>query len=61
MKALYRRAVAYYSQGTSYTLDLAVDDLMSANSIDPEDKHVTRLLSQYFKEKVQQDRYERGE
>ena len=56
LKALYRRAVAYYSQGTSYTLDQAVEDLLAANSIDPEDKQVSRLLSKYFKEKVQQDR-----
>ena len=57
IKALYRRAVAYYGQGTSYTLDQAVEDLLQANSIDPEDKQVAKLLSKYFKEKVQQDRY----
>ena len=56
LKALYRRAVAYYSQGTSYTLDQAVEDLLTANSIDPEDKQVSKLLAKYFKEKVQQDR-----
>ena len=34
-----------------------MEDLLQANSIDPEDKQVAKLLSKYFKEKVQQDRY----
>ncbi|QDZ22884.1 hypothetical protein HOP50_09g54320 [Chloropicon primus] len=56
VKALYRRAVAYYSQGTSFSLDQAVEDLLSANSVDPEDKQVAKLLARFFKEKVKQDR-----
>ena len=56
VKALYRRAVAYYGQGTSFSLDQAVEDLLSANSIDPEDKQVSKLLQKYFKLKVKQDR-----
>ena len=57
VKALYRRAIAYYNQGTSLSLDSAVEDLLSANAIDPEDKAVSRLLGRYFKEKTEQDRY----
>ena len=56
IKALYRRAVAYYGQGTSFSLDQAVEDLLSASSLDPEDKQVHKLLTKYFKEKVKQDK-----
>ena len=56
VKALYRRAVAYYGQGTSFSLDQAVEDLLSASSVDPEDPQVTRLLTRYMKEKLKQDK-----